>query len=96
MTPRPQKKRRGEEEDDSDFDPKGETQGPRVPSPDQDTKTPRLEVLASHDTTINTILNVCIIIGTFCPRQLPVVPRALDFDVEEEQERDTVPPLPPW
>ena len=34
LTPRPQKKRRGEEEDDPDFNPKGETQGPRVLSPD--------------------------------------------------------------
>ena len=47
LTLRPVKRPRGEEEDDLDFDPKGEARGsrvePRQPSKD-DTQAPRLEV----------------------------------------------------
>ena len=48
LTPWPQKRPRGEEEDDPDFDPRGETRGScaeaRVNDPNEDTETPRLEV----------------------------------------------------
>ena len=51
LTPRPQNKPRGEEEDDPDFDPMAKAWGsravPRVNDPDEDTKTTRLEVLAA-------------------------------------------------
>ena len=46
LTPRPQKRPHGGEEDDPDFDPRGETRcsraEPRVDAPDDDTVTPRL------------------------------------------------------
>ena len=48
LTPRPQNKPRGEEEDDPDFDSRGETRGScaeaRVNDPTEDTETPRLKV----------------------------------------------------
>ena len=51
LTPRPQKKPHGEEEDDLDFDPMDKTRDSRVErrmkNPDEDTQTPRLEVLAA-------------------------------------------------
>jgi len=64
LTPRPQKKARREEENDPDFDPLVETQGSRkqplqIP-PDENTETPRLEVLASMHALINIAFDVLL------------------------------------
>ena len=62
LTPRLKKRPRGEEEDDPDFNPLVKTQRsraqPQLIAPDEDTKTPRLEVLASVHTLINTAFDV--------------------------------------
>ena len=64
LTQRPQKKARGEEANDPDFDPFVETQCSRkqplqIPL-DEDTETPRLEVLASIHMLINTTFDVLL------------------------------------
>ena len=57
LTPRPQKRPRGEEEDDPDFDPRGETRGsrvePRVINPDEDIMTQSLGVRTCSAVHIN-------------------------------------------
>ena len=64
LTPRPQKKARGEEANDLDFDPLVKTQcsrkQPRLIPQDEDTKTLRLEVLASVHLLINTVFDVLL------------------------------------
>ena len=64
LTARPQKKARGEEANDPDFDPLVETQRSRkqplqIP-PDEDTETPRLEVLASMHALMNIAFDVLL------------------------------------
>jgi hypothetical protein len=64
LTPRLQKKARGEEANDPDFDPSVETQHShkqplRIP-PDEDTETPWLEVLASMHMLINIAFYVLL------------------------------------
>ena len=64
LTQRPQKKARGEEANDPDFDPFVETQSshkqPRLIPPDEDTETPRLEVLESMHVFINIAFDVLL------------------------------------
>ena len=64
LTPRLQKKARGEEANNLDFDPSVETQRSRkqplqIP-PDEDTETRRLEVLASMHELINIAFDVLL------------------------------------
>ena len=64
LTPRQQKKAHGEEANDPNFDPSVETQCSRkqplqIP-PDENTETPRLEVLASMHALINIAFDVLL------------------------------------
>jgi hypothetical protein len=58
LTPRPKKRARGEEDDDPDFDLKGETQASRVESrvpPEDDTVSQRIEVSILHPLLIDNV-----------------------------------------
>jgi hypothetical protein len=100
LTLRPKKRARGEEDDDSNFDPKGETRASRVDTrvpPEDDTVSQRLSISILHKLLIDNVRGASrkyVTNASSCPRQLPLVPIHLEYPNDGDQEGAEEAPTP--